>query len=398
MTGGSEGVGLAVVKMLLHNGHHVVATASSSAGALTIRHTGALPVFPDLTRESEVLSTLRMAKADVVVHAAPQVFGGAPQTDFDYEAHADWLVDSTNAVVHAAGKNEVDKIISISFGYLYEGHHGEASNEDAHTVHDDGYSSMLKAEAAVLDGGVQGYVIRAGYIYGGNSHSTDKIASVIKNSRPVHSGTQSASWIHEDDLASAIVAIVEADADENTVAEIINVADDHPQSPNDFANALAEVLGLSSVGFASSGFMTVLRGETFRDKLLEREFNLDTSTIKEKYGWQPEHTSISSGLEATALSWRMNEATDLTEMYSVYEDKAAIAIEARKDGLALPAEVQEEAPAEEQPVAEKKAPVKAAPPPPSDGPAPWNEDEAKREERRLRALERKRKRAEKQGG
>ena len=34
---------------------------------------------------------------------------------------------------------------------------------------------------------------------------------------------------------------------------------------------------------------------------------------------------------------------------------------------------------------------------PADGATPWNEDEAKREARRLKALERKRKRAEKRG-
>lgn len=403
VTGGDVSVGLATVKALLKNGHHVVATTTDADGALTIRRAGALPVYPDLTREGEIISMLQMAKADVVVHAAPQLFGGIPQSDFDYQTHAEWLVETTNAVVHAAGKNEVNKLISISFGYLYETHHGQAAREDAHTVHDDEYDAMLQAEAAVLDGGVNGYVIRAGYIYGGNSDGTTSVADVVKNSRPVHNGTHSASWIHEDDLANAIVALVEAEDDNDSLAEIINVADDTPHTPNEMAQAIGDVLGFSSVSFASPGLMTIIRGETLRDKLLVREIVLDNSKIKEKYGWQPQHSSIESGLDASALIWRMKDAVDPTEYYSVYEDKATEAIEARQSGQAmeLPAEVEEEQPAEAQPEPKAEAVAeapKASSPPPADGPTPWNEDEAKREERRRKALERKRLRAEKKGG
>lgn len=401
VTGGSEGAGLATVKALVSKGHNVVATTTGADGALTIRQAGALPVYPNLTREGEILSMMQMANADIVIHAAPQIFGGMPQSDFDYQSHLDWLIDSTNTVVHAAGKNEVDKIISISFGYLYEEHHGEASDEGGHTVHDNTYDAMLKAEAAVLDGGIDGYVIRAGYIYGGSSSSTIGVADVLKNGRPLHNGTHTASWIHEDDLASAIVALVEAESDTDSLAEIINVADDHPQSPNEFAQQLGTVLGFASVGFASPGFMTMVRGETLRDKLLKREVNLDTSKIKEKYGWQPQRVTAEAGLDASALMWRMQDAIDPTDYYD-YEDVASKAIAERREAikLGIPAQVEEveEKPAEAKPQPKKEAAPAAASPPASDGPTPWNEDEAKKEARRLKALERKKARAAKKGG
>ena len=82
-----------------------------------------------------------------------------------------------------------------------------------------------------------------------------------------------------------------------------------------------------------------------------------------------------------------------------YEDKAAVAIDARKAGIVVEAPVVEvKAPASVEAVEAKPAPVKAAAPPPSDGPTPWNEDDAKREERRRKALERKAKRAAKRAG
>lgn len=398
VTGGSEGVGLAVTKALLHKGHHVVATTTDADGALAIRRAGALPVYPDLTRTSEVLSALRLAKADVVVHAAPQVLGGVPQADFDYQAHLGWLVDSTNAVVQAAGQNEVNKIVSISFGYLYDGHHGDASTEDTHTVHDKAYDAMLQAEAAVLDGGIDGYVVRAGYIYGSTSGGTTNLVDKIKASQAVYEGTKPASWVYETDLANAIIALIEAESDGNSLAEIVNVAGDQVQSPNKFAVALGESLGITGVNFASPGLMLVFRDETLRDQLMTREIVLDSTKIKEKYGWQPQYSTVASGLEATGLLWRMNDAITPDDYYNVYEDTAGDAILALKSGqaLQLPVEVITEEPVKEKAVAEKKAPAKA-PAPALDGATPASEGEAKMEERRLKALERKRLRAEKKG-
>jgi len=398
VTGGSEGVGLAVTKALLHKGHKVFATTSDADGALAIRRAGALPVYPDLTRAGEVLSALRMAEADVIVHAAPQVLGGVPQADFDYKSHTDWLVDSTNAVVEAAGQNEVNKIVSISFGYLYDGHHGDASTEDTHMVHDSAYDSMLQAEAAVLDGGIDGYVVRAGYIYGSTSHGTSNLVESIMASQSIYEGNQPTSWIYESDLADAIVTLVEAESDDDTLAEIVNVASDETSTPNDFTTALGESLGIVGLNFSTPYLMTILRGETLRDKLLAREVVLDTSKIKTKYGWQPQHATIASGLDAAALIWRMSDATTVAEYYDNYEDKAGDAILALKSGqaLQLPVEVVKEEPVKEKAVVEKKAPVKAAAPA-VDGETPWTDDEAKKEARRLKALERKRKRAEKKG-
>lgn len=392
VTGGSEGAGLATVKALLGKGHRVMAATDHAEGALAIRRAGGLPVYPDLTRESEVLSSLRMANAEMLVHAAPQNFGGLPQSDFAYAAHADCLVKSSKTVLQAAKAHGLQKMISISFAYLYDPHHGDPATEDTPTVHGNGYQPMLEAEAAWINSGMNVGVIRAGYIYGGGSRATSALAQSIKDSRPAQDGRRRVSWIHEDDLAAAIAALIEA-ADDPATADIINVAADKPQSPNDFASALSHALGLSAPGFAARGWMTRLRGETLRDRLLKREIVLDSGKIKAKYGWQARYADVEQGLDATALAWRMQDASSPADFYEVYEDKAAAAIEAIQSGRALPAP-----PAEEKPVAAvaaKPPPVKASAPPPSAGPTPWNEDEAKREERRRKALERKAKRAAK---
>ena len=392
VTGGSESAGLAALKTLLANGHQLAAATDNAEGALAIRRAGALPVYPDLTRESEVLSSLRMTNADVLVHAAPQNLGGVPQASLD---NADCLVKSSQAVMRAAKAHGLRKIIVISFAYLYDSRRGDSATEDAHSIHGSHYQPMLAAEALWLDSGLNVSIIRAGYIYGGGSRGTVALAEDIKRSRRLPDGRRPASWIHEDDLAAAIAAMIEAD-DDPPPAEIINAAADAPQSPNDFAASLSRAFGLRPPNFAAPSWMTRLRRETLSDKLLKREILIDSRKIKQRHGWRARCAAIEQGLEATTLAWRMREAADPTDFYNVYEDKAAAAIEAAASERTLPppAIIEDEKPAAEPPPPPKPTQA-SAPPPPSDGPTPWNEDDAKREERRRKALERKAKRAAK---
>ena len=397
VSGGAESAGLSTVKALLQMGHKVVATANDAAGALAIRQAGALPVYPDLCRASEVLSALQFAKADVVVHCAPQLLGGIPHSATSIDAQGDWLRDSTIAVMKAAAQHGVKQVISLSFAYLYDAQQGSAA-EGSQDVRAGDYAAMLAAEAALLDSNLPGYLIRSGYIYGGNSRATSDLAETIKRSRPLPDGSQPACWIHEADVAAAITTLIEAEP--NSASEIINLADDMPISPNAFAAAVSEALGLSAPGFASNGVMSLLRRETMRDKLLKREIVVDSRKIRERFGWSPRYASSEAGLDATAMVWRMKDAVNADDYYNKYDDKAADAIAARVRGESLPASVAvaEKPQAKTEAVADKPAPVKAAAAPSSAGPTPWNEDEAKREERRLKALERKAKRAAKSAG
>ena len=398
VTGGAEGVGLATVRALLQRGHKVAATARDAEGALAVRMAGALPVFPDLGRASEIRSALAMTGSEAVVHAGPQYFGGSPHGGDRYAACAGELVNFTAAVAEAAKQQGVKRIVSVSFGYLYEAGHGAAKEGD-HDAHEGDYAPMLKAESLIRASGLSGYIIRGGYIYGGNSADTAALADAIKGSRRLPTGTIPASWIHEEDLAAAIAALLGADEEADGV-EIINAAAQATATPNEFCAALSGALGLSEPRFAAGGFLASLREKTLRDKLLERAIVIDSSLMRWRFAWQPRHESLESGMEATALVWRMKDAVHADDYYNSYEDEAAAAIESFAYDVALPepaAEAKTPAP-EVTASAPEAAPAKADPPPPSDGSTPWNEDEAKREERRRKALERKAKRAARSAG
>ncbi|MCY3832581.1 MAG: NAD(P)H-binding protein [Chloroflexi bacterium] len=397
VTGGAEGAGLATVRALLKRGHKVAATACDAEGALALRMAGALPVFPDLGRASEILSTLQMTKAQALVHAGPQFYGGAPHNGDQFADNADQLRAFTAALV-AAARHKIERMISLSFAYLYDSARGAAKEGDPDT-HEGAYAPMLAAETLVRESGLSGFIIRSGYIYGGASAETAALADSIKRSRRLPAGTQPASWIHEDDLAAAIVALLESE-DLRAGVETINVAAESRSRPDEFCVALSQALGLAAPGFAKAGFLASLREKSLRDKLLGREVTVDSSAIRERFGWTPKHDSIESGLEATALVWRMKDAVAAEDFYEIYDDKAAAAIASFAYDAALPEPVEAapEPKAEPAVAATEPAPVKAEAPPPSAGPTPWNEDEAKREERRRKALERKAKRAAQRAG
>ena len=398
VTGAAEDVGLATVRALLKRGHKVLASACTSEGALALRQAGALPVYPDLGRASDVFSALQMAQADAIIHAIPQFCGGLPHSGAAFAERGAQLLRFTTAVAEAAAAHGVKRIVSLSFGYLYDAGQGAAQEGD-HDAHDSEFAPMLAAEAVLQDSGLEGYIVRSGYIYGGNNPSTVSLADAIMASQRLPSGTLPASWIHEDDLAAAFVTLLEAD-DQPEGVSVINAADDTVCSPDSCAGAISAALGLGAPRFAAAGLFDMLRQKTLRDKLLGREAVISSQKLRDEFGWQPRHSGIEPGMEASALVWRMQDAVNAEDFYNVYEDKAAQAIEDFTYDVALPEPVAAAAaePAVAEAVAAPAPTVEAAAPPPSDGPTPWNEDDAKREERRRKALERKAKRAARGGG
>lgn len=379
VTGGDSSAGLAAVRALQANGHRTTATACDAAGALAIRQLGALPVFPDLQRASEIGGILRMAEADAILHTTAQAILGVPQVDAHCVDTGARVVAQTRAVARAAEQHGVKHLIALSAGQ--PGEHLQA------------------AESALVASGLRGFILRAGYVYGGNNRATTALADMIKRSATPPSGEKPASWIHEDDLAAAMLGLLTSEMPSDGMT-IVTAASDTSCTPDDFAIALAQSLGLGAPRFAKPGIFSMLRQPTAQERLLAKENLLDSRRLREITGWMPRHATIESGLEATTLTWRLNDAVRAADYYEIYADAAAEAIAQRESGLGLPAPIVEAVAPVEEPVAEAQPePVKAAaPPPPSDGPTPWNEDEAKREERRRKALERRAKRAAKRAG
>ena len=309
ITGGDSGVGLVLARQAVKNGHKVVAASTTgTVGAKRIRNTGALTVYPDLSREGAIRSAIMLAKADVVVNCAPQDFMGLPQQRIDYEKTAAALEEGAEAIVAAAGKLGVKRVIHLSPAYIY--------GDTAHPVKEDApldrsnvlFRHAIEAEEAIFDGGIAGYVVRAGYIYGGWNNAMFALAESLQTGKGIAKGTGNASWIHEDDLAAALLKLVELESDDAT-ANVLNISDGEPMTHDDFMKLLGRVYG-SGDPSGINPFLFPLQTNPIQVQLLNQNVLLDSSKAREVLGWKPATPSKEAGIERAMVVWRALEAGD----------------------------------------------------------------------------------------
>ena len=327
VTGASTGAGRATVRLLARQGIQVTGACESSAKhANQVRADGGIPTFTDVTRVGEIRSALKLNNANVIVHLAPAKMNGVPQMATDWDG--EFLKQSANAVAEAAGQMGVEKIISLSFASVYGDTHGEAVDEEAHVAHDDMAHDIEHAEHAILDGGVTGYVLRAGYIYGGYSQATADLADAFQHSRGVYAGTAQKSWIHEADLASAVLALLEHETDAETTGVVFNVADDTPATPNKFAEHLSEVIGLGSVKYSSGGWRGLIFPPSAQEETLKYSTLVKSDKLKAETGWSPSYPSVADGMDTTTMVWRAEDVAEVDLHASPAEEETTAIVEA----------------------------------------------------------------------
>jgi nucleoside-diphosphate-sugar epimerase len=307
ITGADQGAGLALLSAASRAGCKVVGTSSSGTeGAVRIRKMGGIPTYPDLTQGGEIRSMLLMAKPDVIVHCAPQSLGGIPQIAQDYNAELRKLLIGTQTLAAVAAEVGVQKIIHLSYAALY-GHTSTPATEDQETHAENAFfDAALQAEAAVLDGAVPAVVVRAGSIFGGWHDATRKLAQILTDGRSVLSGHHPISWVHEDDLASALLLLAQSDVE---AGSIFNVALDETASPNEFARQFGVEFGPGEPS-KIPGFLIPLRTSELQREMMELHTPVDSSKIK-ALGWEPQYPSLKAGIDRSLLIWRAEEADNI---------------------------------------------------------------------------------------
>ncbi len=327
VTGANTGAGRATVQLLARQGIQVTGACESSAkSANQVRADGGIPTFTDVTRVGEIRSALKLNNANVIVHLAPATMNGVPHMAVDWDGA--FLKQSANAVAEAAGQMGAEKIISLSFASVYGDTHGEAVDESAHVAHDDMAHDIEQAEHAILDGGVTGYVLRGGYLYGGHSRATFDLANAFQHSRGVYAGTAPKSWIHEADLASAVLALIEHETDAETTGVVFNVADNTPATPNAFAEQLSEAIGLGNVKYSSGGWRSYIFPLSAQEETLKYSTLIKNDKLKSEVGWSPAYPSFVEGMDTTTLVWRAKDVAEIDLHASPAEEETTAIVEA----------------------------------------------------------------------
>lgn len=304
ITGADHGVGLALVSAASKRGHRVVGTTSmGTEGAVRIRQMGGVPTYPDLTRGGELRSMLQMTKPDVIVNCAPQTLGGVPQVPLDYDAALHELLLGTQTLAALAPQVGARKLIHLSFAALY-GDTSSPASED-HETHAENafFDAALQAEAAVLDGAVAAAIVRAGTIFGGLHAATRDLARLMLDGKRVIGGHHPIAWIHEDDLASALLLLAEQDFEPGS---IFNVALDEFISPDEFAKRFGTEYGPGEPSKIPD-FLLPLRTTELQREMMELHTRVSSKRMRE-FGWSPAYPSLAAGMDRTLLTWRAEEA------------------------------------------------------------------------------------------
>lgn len=303
LTGATTPLGQAITRALTAAGHKVVGVTSSTQGGGVVRELGGLPVYVDTSRASELESNIRMAKADVVINAAPQAPNQPPISSVEW--NADSLVGNTAALAKAAASAGVKYLVHTSYAFV-AGDTGGATVDET-TKPNTGDNALLKAtrraENAALNGGVPACVLRMGFLYGPESESLTTLSDALRQGRPIVAGAGLANWVHTADAAEAVRRVVEAQPN----GEIFNIVDGHPASAADFVAAFAAALGIEAPGNPPTFARRLLISQTQSD-LMALSTQVSAAKAAEKLGWTAQYKGIRAGLDQTLMMWRAASA------------------------------------------------------------------------------------------
>ena len=302
VTVGASALGQTVIRELKARDYKVYGTAGTSAEADAIRAVGGVPVYPDLSRASEIASTLKMIDARTIINLYPQTFNSVPYrvTAWDGEQ----LVASAEALAEAASATSVTYIIHTSFAFVYAPS-GTPVDEDGKLTADNAIvKSVIDAENAVTSADINACILRTGYVYGPGEESFVALRDQLRTGRPVVSEDHAANWIHTNDLANAILLTMEKQP-ENTV---LNIVDDQPITTREFLVLYGKGLGVGEPS-GVPGFLRGMFSNKVATALLATDSRASNARAKDALGWQPKYPTVEVGLDDTLLSWRAGEVT-----------------------------------------------------------------------------------------
>lgn len=295
-------IGRIVTQALVRRGARVTgATRNRSEGAAALRALGALPVYPDLTRAGEIKSVLQMVKADMVIHLAPQALNVAPFVNASPDTEG---ILNTSAIAEACQATGVKRLVYVGFAQGYGDTEGHIVDEThALSRENDLYKSASQAEKTLLKSGVPTVILRAGYLYGKSDLALTTLKNTLLKGGSLPSGKGVASFVHVEDVASAVLAVVDHAELPNNV---YNIVDDTPLTFDAFADSLGQAMGIGS------GLRLPLLGElglneTTRARLAQST-PVSNARAKAELNWTPTYTSVVTGIERMLMTWRAEGA------------------------------------------------------------------------------------------
>ena len=298
-------LGLALTQALSKGGARVLAsTERGASGAEAIRAVGGVPIYPQLDRAESIRAMIAASKASVVVNLAAYPLALSPYAAPNYAKHLHLFDAVTPTVVRVCQMTQVERLISLSLACVYGDAEGATVDENSDTHADHALArAALKAEKLALD--ADAVVLRLGYVYGDDEASL-ALLDGIKRGRAFLPGHGLASFVYQDDVASAVLALIHAERERE--GRIFNLSDDHPMTHEAFLATLGKALG---VGAPLKRPFQLIPDE-LRSTLLAQSCALSNSRAKVELGWKPAYPTVNEGIERVLLLQRAAAAPPAT--------------------------------------------------------------------------------------
>lgn len=247
VAGATGAIGRPLVAQLVAAGHEVTGSTRSAERAAALERAGARAAVCDVFDEPAFAAAVRAARPEVVVHQLTSLPAALdPRRAGVFEATNRLRRDGTRAVVAAARAAGARRVVAQSIAFLYAPDGDWVKPEEAPVATAGGQfggavAAALELERQVLEAGIEGVVLRYGFLYGpGTAYASDGfIAGEVRRRRfPVLGrGEGRTSFVHASDAAAATVAALERGA-----SGIYNVCDDEPAPQREWLPAYAAAL------------------------------------------------------------------------------------------------------------------------------------------------------------
>jgi nucleoside-diphosphate-sugar epimerase len=300
LTGGTGVLGRRLVRLLVARGHAVAALQRRPENEKTLRELGAEPRAADLY-DADGLA--RAAEgAEVVIHAATAIPGGARQRAEDFAANDRIRTEGTRTLAQAAAKAGARRFIYQSIVWVAAPPDGSAYDEGAPVSKDPLQHGTVEGERIALEAaGLWTCVLRCGWFYAPDATHTRFMGAEIMRRRVPVIGRGDAVWamLHVDDAASAFAA-----AAEGTASGLWHVVDDAPVASGDFLRAFAAQLGAKAPLRVPLLLARAFAGK-FAVQFLTTSMRTSNARFKQAFpAWTPNHPTHREGLAAVVAAWK----------------------------------------------------------------------------------------------
>jgi nucleoside-diphosphate-sugar epimerase len=295
IAGATGAVGRHLVPMLVERGHHVTGTTRSRADEL--RAAGAEPVLVDPLDAAALRDAVVAARPDVVVHQLTALAGLGMGRNFDKSfAMTNRLrTEGTDNLIAAAKAAGARRLVWQSYaGWPYARQGGPVKTEDDPLDPEppadarETLAGMRYLEAAVMNSGLEGYVLRYGGFYGPGT-SIDRggeHAELVRKRRFPIGGDGSGVWsfVHIVDAAEATVAAIEGGR-----PGVYNIVDDDPAPVSEWLPTLARQLSAPAPRRLPAWLVRLAAGQQSLS-LMTRVRAATNAKARRDLGWQPAHS------------------------------------------------------------------------------------------------------------